>query len=145
MSAAENKQLIKAIFEELGKGNSRPYFDALADDFSFTIMGGTAWKRTFAGKAAVVRDLFRPLTAQYADRYTMTTTNIVAEGDVVIVESRGCVTTKRGDPYSNLYCLVFEVRDGRLQACREYADSALVERVLDPPPVARLPEALGAG
>lgn len=144
MSATDNKRVIQGVFLELAKGNSRPYFDLLDDDFTFTIMGGTDWARTFVGKDAVVRDLFRPLTAQYADRYTMQTRSIVADGDLVVVEATGCVTTKRGDLYANRYCLVFEMEDGRLKACREYADSALVDRVLDPPPVARLPEAVAA-
>ena len=140
MSTADNKALVRGIFDALAEGNSRPYYAALADDFSFTVMGGTVWQRTFAGKESVVNDLFRPLTAQYADRYTMQTRNIVAEGDVVIVEATGCVTTKRGDLYNNKYCLVFEVQDGQLKACREYADSLLADRVLDPPPRARLPQ-----
>lgn len=139
MSTADNKALVQGLFAELAKANSRPYFDALADDFTFTVMGGTAWQRTFAGKDAVVNDLFRPLTAQYADRYTLQTRSITADGDLVIVEATGCVTTKRGDLYNNKYCLVFEVKDGQLKACREYADSLLADRLLDPPP-ARLPQ-----
>jgi ketosteroid isomerase-like protein len=144
MSAAENKALMKHAFEELAKANSRPYFEMMADDFTFTVMGGTAWARTWTGKESVIRDLHGPLRAQFADTFTIQAVNIVAEGDVVVVEARGCVSTKRGDRYDNKYCLIYEMKDGRTTAVREYADSALAERVLDPPPPVRLPETAAA-
>jgi ketosteroid isomerase-like protein len=141
MSAAENKALLKHAFAELAKANSRPYFEMMADDFTFTVMGGTDWARTWTGKESVIRDLHGPLRAQFADAFTIQAVNIVAEGNFVVVEARGCVSTKRGDRYDNKYCLVYELRDGRTVSVREYADSALVDRVLDPPPPVRLPEA----
>jgi len=43
------------------------------------------------------------------------------------------VTTKRGQPYQQDYCYVFRVAGGRLTQVTEYLDSALVEKLLDPP------------
>ena len=42
-------------------------------------------------------------------------------------------TTKRGQPYQQDYCYVFRVAGGRLTQVTEYLDSALVEKLLDPP------------
>ncbi len=140
MSAAENKRLMQEAFEALGRGDSRPYLDLLADDFSFTITGHNPWSRTISGKAAVRAELYGPLFAQFADRYTAQLVNLVAEGDTVVVEHRGCVTTKAGKLYNNEYCLVCRLQDGKLKSVREYADSLLVDRVLGPPPWARAPE-----
>jgi len=147
MSAAENKQLMREAFEALGRGDSRPYLDLLDDDFSFTITGQNPWSRTISGKEAVRRELYGPLFAQFADRYTAQLVNLVAEGDTVVVEHRGCVTTKRGQLYNNEYCLVCRMENGKLKSMKEYADSLLVDRVLDPPPwaEARLPEAAAGG
>ena len=138
MPAAENKQLMKSIFEELAKGNSRPYLAALSENFELTVTGQTPWSGTYRGPK--VREFYDAVWANYADRYTTMATNIVADGDCVIVESRGCVTTVRGDLYNNQYCLVFELQDGRITAQREYADTLLVERVLGAPPWAKTPE-----
>jgi uncharacterized protein len=134
MSAAENKQLVKAAFEALGQGDSRPWLDLLADDFSFTITGKNPWSRTIHGKAAVRRELYGPLFEQFADRYTSQLLNVFADGETVVVEYTGNVTTKKGQLYDNEYCLVCRLEGGKLKAVREYADSLLVERVLDPPP-----------
>ncbi len=137
MSAAENKRLLREAFEALGRGDSRPYLDLLDEDFSFTITGQGPWSRTISGKEAVRRELWSPLFAQFADRYTAQLVNLVAEGDTVVVEHRGCVTTKRGQLYNNEYCLVCRMEGGKLKSVKEYADSLLVDRVLDPPPWAR--------
>jgi ketosteroid isomerase-like protein len=37
MSTAQNKQLMEEIFNELSKGNSKPFGEAMADDFCWTI------------------------------------------------------------------------------------------------------------
>jgi ketosteroid isomerase-like protein len=143
MTAAHNKELIRRAFLGLAQGDNRPYWSLVDEDFTFTIVSGS-WARRIVGRDAVVAELFTPLRAQFADRQTIQATNIVAEGDTVVVEARGCVTTKRGDLYANLYCLIFELKDGRLKSCKEYADTALVDRVLDPPAWARLPESAPA-
>lgn len=145
MTAAENKSLMLAAFQALGRGDSRPYLDLLDEDFTFTITGHNSWSRTIVGKAAVRAELYGPLFARFADRYTAQVIQVVAEGDTVIVEHRGCVTTKRGDLYNNEYCLVCRMEGGRLKSLREYADSALVERVLGPPPWAKAPAAATQG
>lgn len=132
MSAQDNKQLMKAIFEELAKGNSRPYLAALSPDFELTVTGQTPWSGTWRG--AGVREFYDAVWSNYADRYTTMAVNIIAEGDTVMVESRGCVTTVRGDLYNNQYCLIFELKDRKIMAQREYADTLLVDRVLGRPP-----------
>jgi ketosteroid isomerase-like protein len=146
MSAEANKQLMKELFEELAKGNSRPYLKALSDDFELTVTGQTPWSGTWKGREQV-RAFYDAVWANYADQYTTMAVNIIADGDTVVVESRGCVTTVRGDLYNNQYCLVFELKDGKITAQREYADTLLVDRVLGRPPwaQARLPEAVAAG
>jgi len=135
MTAAENKQLMKGLFEELAKGNSRPYLAALSSDFELTVTGQTPWSGTFKGDK--VREFYAAVWANYADRYTTMAVNILADGDTVVVESRGCVTTVRGDLYDNQYCLIFELKNGKILSQREYADTLLVDRVLGRPPWAQ--------
>ena len=54
MTTAENKALLQNIFAELAKGNPRPFVDAMADDFAWTVTGTTAWSKTYRGKKVVV-------------------------------------------------------------------------------------------
>lgn len=135
MSSTDFKQRMQSIFAELEKGNGRPFVDAMADDFSWTIPGTSRWARTWRGKRAVREELFKPLFAQFATPYTNRAIRFVAEGDHVVVECRGAVQTVRGDAYDNTYCYVCRFgADGRLVELTEYMDTALADRVLEPPP-----------
>jgi len=133
MSAAGNKRLFEDIFAGLAVGDAKLFLDSLADDFCWTITGTTPWSKTYRGKQAVRTELLRPLFAQFADRYTNTMQRIIAEGDLVVVECRGRVTTKCGKPYNNTYCWVCRVEDGKLKELTEYMDTALVTTALQPP------------
>lgn len=135
MSAARNKQLMEAIFSELSSGNTKPFRDAMADDFRWTVTGSTRWSGTYRGKHAVLSELFAPLFAQFAGRYTNTADRFIAEGDHVVVECRGRVTTKAGTPYNNTYCYVCRLADGKLRELTEYFDTQLVATALAPPEV----------
>jgi hypothetical protein len=133
MSASDNKALLQRIFDQLAQGNGKPFIDALADDFCWTVTGSTAWSKTYRGRQAVRDELLRPLFAQFADRYTNTAQRLIAEGDYVVVECRGRVTTKAGKPYNNSYCLVYRLADGHLKEVTEYLDTQLVATALEPP------------
>lgn len=126
-----HKQLLQDIFAGLAKGDSRPFVDSLADDFCWTLTGTTAWSGVYRGKQAVMRDLMRPLFAQFADQYTNTAHSFIAEGGRVVVECRGKVTTKSGKPYNNQYCWVCRVEGGKLKEVVEYMDTQLVAQVLE--------------
>ena len=133
MSAAENKRLMRHAFDELASGNGAPFMDRLSDDVCWTIMGSTAWSRTYEGKQAVRDELMRPLFAQFADRYTNEATRIVADGDIVVIECRGAATTKAGKPYNQTYCYVCRLTDGKVRELTEYLDTEMVSAALDPP------------
>lgn len=130
MSAAENKQLMQNIFSELTKGNSKPFVEAMADDFCWTVTGSTKWSGTYQGKQAVLTELLRPLTSLFADQYTNTAHRFIAEDDYVVVECRGRVTTKAGMSYNNTYCFVCRLAGGRLRELTEYLDTELVTAAL---------------
>jgi len=134
MSATDdNKQRIQAIFEGLARGDARLFLDSLDEAAVWRMIGTTAWSGVYTGKAAIRRDLLAPLMAQFADRYRNTADAIIAEGDTVVVECRGKVTTKTGKPYDNTYCWVLRMRDGKIAALTEYMDTQLVATALEPP------------
>ena len=132
MTATENKQLLQHIFAELAKSNARPFVDAMADDFRWTMLGSNAWAGTYDGKQVVVDKLFAALRTKM-DRITTIAHRFIADGDHVAVEARGANTTKAGVPYCNTYCFVFRLRDGKLAELTEYMDSELVTAVLGDP------------
>ena len=131
MNAARNKRFLENAFAELAKGNGKPFVDLMADDFCWTVPGTTRWSKTYRGKQAVLADLMKPLFAQFANQYTNTAQRILADGDYVVVECRGNVTTKSGKPYANEYCYVIRMADGKMRELKEYLDTELVAAALN--------------
>lgn len=83
-------------------------------------------------KREVLEGLLRPLMAQFTD-YRSEAETVLADGDRVVAQVRGNATTTRGESYNQTYCFVFRVAEGRITEVVEHCDTALVERVLEPP------------
>ena len=130
MSTMDNKQRMQQIFAQLAEGNGQPLIDGLADDVSWNMIGTNSWSGTYRGKQAVRTELFAPLLAQFADRYTNTAHRFIAEDDMVVVECRGRVTTRSGRPYENTYCWVCRFSGGLIREVVEYMDTELVATAL---------------
>ncbi|NUW37241.1 nuclear transport factor 2 family protein [Nonomuraea sp. SMC257] len=133
MSEDDNKVFLQAVFAETAKGDGRLFVDALADDVRWTIIGRTAWSRTYEGKRAVLEELLRPLSEQLGGRNVVSAERFLAEGDVVVVEGRNHSVTASGRDYPNRYCWIFVMRDGRIAEITEYTDTQLIAEVLAPP------------
>lgn len=129
----ENKQIVQSFFDDLAKGDGRPFIEAMADDFSWIIPGRATWSGEWRGKQAVREQLLRPLLARFATTYTNRAVRLIAEGDHVVVECRGDVMTKTGKRYDNTYCYVFTLREGKLTELVEYMDTELAADALGAP------------
>jgi len=133
MSASDNKRIMQGVFDQLARGNGKPFGELMAEDFCWTITGTTPWSRSYRGRQAVYRELLEPLYSQFAGRYTNTAQRILADGDHVVVECRGQVTTRAGKPYNNTYCFVIRMEQGRMKELTEYLDTGLVSAALEAP------------
>lgn len=129
---AANKKLIEQVFADAASRSGTTFFDAATDDVRWIVTGQYSWSHTFAGREQVFNGLLGHLRSLLQDRTRTVARNIIAEGDVVVVEAKGDNVTKGGVRYDNDYCLIFRLRDGRIAEVKEYCDSALVERVLGP-------------
>ena len=98
MTTAENKALLQNIFAELAKGNPQPFVDAMADDFSWTITGTTAWSKTYRGKKVVVEELLGTLREWLEPPIVTIGQRFIADGDFVAVEACGKNRTREGVP-----------------------------------------------
>lgn len=130
MSIADNKQVVLDFFAAGERGDIEACLALLADDVTWTNVGTTDFSGTYAGKQAVMQDLIGPLFAQLEDGISSTMENLVAEGDVVVVQSSGKARTLDGVPYDNSYCQVMRIREGRICSVKEYFDTELAARAL---------------
>lgn len=127
---AQNRATLETLFEALARGDTRPLVDALADDVRWEVTGTSRWSRTYEGKRAVLQEFLGPIMAQFATEYRNVPRRMTAEGDYIVVQCRGEVTTHGGRPYNNEYCWVFRLDGGRIKEVTEYMDTKLAEGVL---------------
>jgi ketosteroid isomerase-like protein len=121
MSVEENVELVRKV---LASGLDVTEF--LAEDAVWVIPGFG----TYTGKQEIHAKLLAPVEAMMESMGSSVITNIVAQGDYVVVESYAKDrVTKSGKPYNNTYCQVFRVVDGLVQHISEYADTALAKEV----------------
>lgn len=130
MSAVENKRLMQAIFARVAVGDGSLFVEHLADDVVMRVSGQNSWSRTFTGKRSVLRDLFGVVRERTSGVRKTIPLRFVADDDIVVIEARGEMTSKSGEPYNNEYCLIYRLRDGKIVEITEYNDSVLCERVL---------------
>ena len=121
---------MQEIFAGMAQGNSRPLVEAMADDFCWTVSGNTKWSKTYAGKQAVLTELFATLRSRISGHIRTVADRFIGDGDYVVVEAHGDNTTVAGKPYCNRYCFVFRLAAGKLKEVTEYLDTELVTATL---------------
>ncbi|MBV8137541.1 MAG: nuclear transport factor 2 family protein [Deltaproteobacteria bacterium] len=128
MSISENKQLVLGFFDDIAKGNIQGALDRMAEDLRFTLIGTTKLSGVFKSRKEFVDRILAPIGAQLEGPLTITTDNLIAEGDYVVVQSHGRSTTRKGVAYNNTYCQVFRIAEGKIREATEYLDTELVTR-----------------
>jgi uncharacterized protein len=134
MSTEANKKLVQQIYADSASRSGTTFVDHLADDACWIVTGQYSWSHEFRGRDAIQNDLMGHFRSFFAERPRTVAFNFIAEGDYVVVESRGDNVTKAGLRYDNQYCMVWRIEHGKIKQIKEYCDSTLVERVLGPFP-----------
>ena len=131
MSTENNKQLVrKAFFEQLVAGDIDGYLASVADDYTHTIPGKSALAGTMT--KAQFTEMLQGTGMFFPNGIKMTIKGMIAEGDRVAVEAESYAELADGNVFNNEYHFLFEIRDGKIQAAREYMCTAHVLEVLGP-------------
>ncbi|MGH7963934.1 MAG: nuclear transport factor 2 family protein [Candidatus Binatia bacterium] len=131
MSAEANKKVVLAFLENLSAGKAQEMFGAMADTLTWWVAGKPE-KFALAGtktKAQMV-ELLGGLGAKLPKGLKVTPKAMTAEGDRVAVEAESYGEVVGGKVYNNHYHFLFEVRDGKIQAVKEYMDTMHANEVL---------------
>lgn len=67
-----------------------------------------------------------PLSPMLGGRLTIAPDNFIAEDDYVAMQARGKSNTKSGRTYTNNYCQVFKLANGKIIEMTEYLDTEVV-------------------
>ena len=126
MSAQQNQQRVEDYLEAICAGDHERAFAAFAEDASWKTPPSMPWPSLFEGRQAIFDGYFavdKGLFTTGMSSYDLETTNILSAGGHVVVEMVHRSEGLNGKRYETEHCLVFEVREGLIQAVREYIDS----------------------
>lgn len=127
-----NGRLVRDLLAAMGRMDIESVSSLLADDASWWLAGDLPVSGLYEGRAAIVGEfLVSAATLFEPDSLGFEVRSFLEQTDAVVVEYAG---TGRGSlgghVYQNSYCTVFECRDGRISAVREYLDTAHVRDAL---------------
>jgi ketosteroid isomerase-like protein len=131
MSPAENQQRILSYLDAIRRGDHPAAYEAFAEDATWTTPPTLPWPGMFHGRKAIFEEYFavdKGLFTTGTSSYDLETRNVVAAGNCVVIEMRHRALGLNGKRYETDHCLVFELRDGLIQAVREYVDSLYLKQ-----------------
>lgn len=122
----QNKHIVLGVITDLERGDYPALLEKCAPDIQFYVIGATRYSGLFRGKQEFFERVLQPLGQQRGSAYREKIIRLVGEGDCVIVESCGEMTTKDGMPYNNEYAQIFEIEHGLVAQWRCYLDTELL-------------------
>lgn len=124
-----NAALVSIIFDELSKGNGKPFWDACHDKLVWRTIGSNSWSGEFYGKQTIIDQVLRPLNVVLAQRATVAN-RVIDGGDVVVVQAKGKNVARDGRRYDNDYVFVIHFAEGKIVLYEEYCDTELITEIL---------------
>jgi uncharacterized protein len=129
MGAAENKKIIQDVFSAWSAGDGGAFFNLLADDVTWTVIGSTAVSRTYKSKQEFLDGAVRPLGQKINGAIQPRLRDIVVEGDKVALQWDGHAVGKNGAEYNQTYCWIMRIENGRVSEGTAYLDTDLIARL----------------
>jgi uncharacterized protein len=128
---------VKSLFANLENGRNDAFFEHVAEDVHWTVMGTHPLAGTYHAKADFLTHTFARLDKILKQGVVLRVTNILVDGESAAVELESLSTALNGKPFDNRYCWIVHFSNGTIVEVRAYLDSALVQRLIDenePPP-----------
>jgi uncharacterized protein len=117
---------VRNIFKGLEKGDGAAFFEHVAEDVDWTVMGTHPLAGHYAGKQAFIAGTFAKLGRVLPHGALLHVEYMLIQGDQAVVELHSLATAKNGMRFDNRYCWVVYFKDGIITRVRAYLDSAMV-------------------
>ena len=131
MGASDNERLVLDYLDAIQKGDHQAAFEAFAENATWQTPPSMPWPAKFEGRRALFDEYFavdKGLFTTGMSSYDLDCRVAAASGDNVVVEMTHRSEGLNGIRYDTDHCLVFEVRENRIQAVREYIDSLYLQQ-----------------
>jgi ketosteroid isomerase-like protein len=130
-----DEQTVRSIFAGLEHGDGDAFFEHVADDVDWTVMGTHPLAGRYHSKAAFKAATFSKLAKVLPDGVQLGVAHVVVAGDVAVVELVAGATARNGMRFDNHYCWVVRFDGGLIVEVRAYLDSALVAELFRQNPI----------
>ena len=121
--------VVMAALEAACSGLGDEFVAFFDDDLDFWFPGTTPISGRRQGLPAF-KEYLEQVGGYLDELIVLELTNVVVTGEWVFTEASGHGVTKKGLDYDNNYCLVWQVRNGKIIRFVEYCDTELVSKVL---------------
>jgi ketosteroid isomerase-like protein len=126
---------VRNIFKGLENGDGAAFFEQVADDVDWTVMGTHPLAGQYSSKKAFIAGTFAKLGQVLPQGAQLHVENVIVQDDQAVVELHSLATAKNGMRFDNRYCWVVSFRDAVIVRVRAYLDSALVARLFEENPI----------
>ena len=129
--STDTNTVVRRYVTAVGERDEQTIRSLFADDATWQLFGELPFSGTWTGRDAVIDEFLAGALALYEPgSIGLEITGLVVEGEQAVVEWTSRARTRAGEPYENFCIGVFTVRDGRIQAVREYMDTLYAQRKL---------------
>jgi ketosteroid isomerase-like protein len=133
---AITQERVREIFKGLENGEGSAFFQHVAENVDWTVMGTHPLAGRYLSKKAFIEGTFAKLGQVLPYGAQLHTENVIVEGEQAVVELHSLATAKNGMRFDNRYCWVVAFQNGLIVRVRAYLDSALVARLFEENPIA---------
>ena len=121
---------IRDLFKNLETGNAETFFNRVADDVNWTVMGTHPLAGTYHDKETFLKATFERLNKLLKEGVRLRVTNVLVADDTTAAEMEALSTARNGKPFHNRYCWVCRFAGDMIVEVRAYLDSALDQQLI---------------
>jgi ketosteroid isomerase-like protein len=127
---------VREIFRGLANGDGAAFFEQVADDVDWTVMGTHPLAGHYHSKKDFIAGTFAKLGQVLPRGAQLQVEHLIIKDDQAVVELHSLATAKNGMRFDNRYCWIVEFQDALIVRVRAYLDSAMVARLFEENPIA---------
>ncbi len=127
---------VREIFQGLENGDGAAFFEHVADDVDWIVMGTHPLAGHYRGKKAFIEGTFAKLGKVLPRGAQLHTEHLIVNDDQAAVELHSLATAKNGMRFDNRYCWIVYFQDAVIVRVRAYLDSAMVAQLFEENPIA---------
>jgi uncharacterized protein len=128
---------VREIFGGLESGDGAAFFQHVAEDVDWIVMGTHPLAGHYLSKKAFIEGTFAKLGQVLPQGAQLHVENVIVQEDQAAVELHSLATARNGMRFDNRYCWIVYFRGELIVRVRAYLDSAMVARLFEENPISR--------